>query len=151
MPASHLKCHSHIKSVSLSCCGNLSRTLCPGWQRGPLLARRPGLGAGTSYSAHSNKGAHVPCLNRPATGPVVPQLLTAFRGETFPYDWPLGTKVGFLFLSPPTPFSLCYLPYNSPPPQRDHSCFCKEKHPLWGLPVRGMRIPILIKSPKGSY
>lgn len=151
MPASHLKCHLNVKSLSLCCCGNLGSTLCPGWQRGPLLAGRPGLGAGTSYSAHRNKGAHVPLSEqgsrRPDYACTVDNLPWGDREKKSPIIGIFEPKLFFFFF---LFLFLCCLLYKNPC-KGPHSCSCGEKYQLWGLPGRGMRLPILIESPKLGY
>lgn len=149
MPASHLKCHLHVKSLSLSCCGNLSSTLCPGWQRGPLLAGRPGLGAGTSYSAHRNKGAHVPLSEQGSRRPDYAALLTTFHGETGKRNPLLLASLSQSCFFPP--FSLCAARCTKTPAKGPTHALAKKKYQLWGLPGRGMRFPILIESPKLGY
>lgn len=152
MPASHLKCHSHIKSVSLSCCGNLSHTLCPGWQRGPLLAGRPGLGAGTSYSAHSNKGAHVPpvwagrplaqwwCLScwQPSVGRF-PLWLASLNRSWFSFSFSLLSLCATCPTTPP------------PPPPGAPLVLLQSITPVVRPSWKRHENSILIQSPKGTY
>lgn len=149
MPASHLKCHLHVKSVSLSCCGNLGSTLCPGWQRGPLLAGRPGLGAGTSYSAHRNKGAHVPLYEqgsrRPDYACTVDNLPWGDREKKSPIIGIFEPKLFFLF------FSLCAACHTKTPAKGPTHALAKKSTDCEAPPGRGTRPPILIESPKLGY
>lgn len=155
MPASHLKCHLHVKSVSLSCCGNLSSNL-PGVTKGPFVSQEARSGCGDILFSPCNKGAHGPLSELNSSSPIMPAQLTTTRGETRKRN-PLFLASSnqscwfvVLFSFFPLFLSLRYLLYKTPC-KGPQSCFCREKHQLWGLFGWGMKLPILIESPKLSY
>lgn len=116
--------------------------------KGPFVSWEARSGCRDILFSRPNKAAHVPCLSRPTTCPIVPALLTTFRGETGKRNPLLLASLNQSWFFFPSLCATCCIktPAKGPThalPKKNTNCELP--------PPKGMKLPILIESPKLAY